>query len=114
MDTSIEKNISDSNVPTPTVDDVLDPDDGEPHVQPLTPSQLHRKLGEALKSERLQREGRISWLARKILQTGKWIEREVDERRQTIGGIDNLWLLLADATNSDFNPVRNPRYLPLS
>ena len=33
-------------------------------------------------------------------------EREVDERRQAIGGIDNMWLLLADATEDDFNPVR--------
>ncbi|PSR72523.1 hypothetical protein PHLCEN_2v11623 [Hermanssonia centrifuga] len=81
-DTSIEKNLSDSNAPTPTVD-VLDSDGGERHVQ-----QLHRKLGASLKSERLQREGRIS--RRKILQTGKWIEREVDERRQMIGGIDDL------------------------
>ncbi|KAL4242470.1 long-chain O-acyltransferase family protein [Abortiporus biennis] len=47
--------------------------------------------------------GPLGWVASTLLSAGDWIEREVDERRQTIGGIDNLWLLLNDATG--FNPV---------
>ncbi|KAI0929578.1 hypothetical protein AcV7_005072 [Taiwanofungus camphoratus] len=47
--------------------------------------------------------GVTGWVARKLLSAGDWIERELDERRQTIGGMDNLWLLLTDA--ADFNPV---------
>jgi len=47
--------------------------------------------------------GLVGWCASKFLSAGDWIERELEERRQTIGGIDNLFLLLTDAT--DFNPV---------
>ncbi|OBZ65245.1 putative importin subunit beta-4 [Grifola frondosa] len=32
-----------------------------------------------------------------------WMAKQLEERRNTIGGIDNLWLLLSDA--ADFNPV---------
>ena len=33
----------------------------------------------------------------------RWWERELDERKHMIGGIDNMGLLLSDAV--DFNPV---------
>ncbi|KAI0079247.1 hypothetical protein K474DRAFT_1592391 [Panus rudis PR-1116 ss-1] len=39
------------------------------------------------------------------MSAGDWIEKEVEERRQMIGGIDNMWLLLSDATDEEFNPV---------
>lgn len=52
--------------------------------------------------------GLVGWCASKLLLAGDWIERELEERRQTIGGIDNLFLLLTDAT--DFNPVSADHY----
>ena len=70
-------------------------------------SQLKPSVGQKLQESLSDQErigGLTGWLARKILSAGDWIEREVEERRQTIGGIDNMWLLLTDAV--DFNPVR--------
>ncbi|CCM02027.1 uncharacterized protein FIBRA_04103 [Fibroporia radiculosa] len=42
-------------------------------------------------------------IAKMLLSAGDWIDKEIEERRNTIGGIDNLWFLLTDA--ADFNPV---------
>ncbi|OCH91412.1 hypothetical protein OBBRIDRAFT_792348 [Obba rivulosa] len=52
----------------------------------------------------LERTGGLTgWAAKYLLSAGDWIERELAERKKTIGGIDNMWLLLTEAT--DFNPV---------
>ncbi|KZT64591.1 hypothetical protein DAEQUDRAFT_678332 [Daedalea quercina L-15889] len=52
----------------------------------------------------LERTGGLTgWVARILLSAGDWIDKELEERRQTIGGIDNLWFLLTEA--ADFNPV---------
>ncbi|TFY64776.1 hypothetical protein EVJ58_g2398 [Rhodofomes roseus] len=52
----------------------------------------------------LERTGGLTGrIARLVLSAGDWIDRELEERRQAIGGIDNLWFLLTDA--ADFNPV---------
>jgi len=49
-----------------------------------------------LKSKHLSQKG---WTG----GVGAWLRKEITERRETIGGIDNMWLLLSDV--SDFNPV---------
>lgn len=69
---------------------------------PLEESAVEQKLQLSL-SDQERIGGLTGWVARKLLSAGDWIEREVEERRQTIGGIDNMWLLLTDAT--EFNPV---------
>lgn len=52
----------------------------------------------------LERSGGLTgWAARLVLSAGDWIDKELEERRQAIGGIDNLWFLMNDA--ADFNPV---------
>lgn len=52
----------------------------------------------------LERNGGLTgWVARLLLSAGDWIDKELEERRQAIGGIDNMWFLLTDA--ADFNPV---------
>lgn len=86
-----------SGVRTPAIDLLQD---GEPEVEPNVEEELQRKLADQERAG-----GVMGWLATKLLSAGDWIEREVDERRQMIGGIDNLWLLLTDAV--DFNPVRS-------
>ncbi|KAH9925720.1 wax ester synthase-like acyl-CoA acyltransferase domain-containing protein [Fomitopsis serialis] len=43
-----------------------------------------------------------------ILLGVNWFCRDFQERRQSIGGMDNLWFLLADVT--DFNPVCTSAY----
>ena len=52
----------------------------------------------------LERNGGLTgWVARLLLSAGDWIDKELEERRQAIGGIDNMWFLMTDA--ADFNPV---------
>ena len=92
----------DNGLATPVADllqesDISESENGE----------LNRQLGESL-SDIAQQGGVTSWVAEKMAGVGKWIEKEVDERKQAIGGIDNMWLLMADATGDgdcDFNPV---------
>lgn len=69
---------------------------------PDSDSNVRQELQHSLSD--MERAGGIAgWCAEKFLSAGDWIEKELEERRQTIGGIDNLFLLLTDAT--DFNPV---------
>lgn len=71
------------------------------------PTESEQAIEERLQSSLSELErtgGAPGWIARKILSAGDWIEREVEERKQTIGGVDNMWLLLRDAT-TEFNPV---------
>ena len=84
---------------TPVADPIQDGELSDPEA-----AELNRKLGESL-SHIARQGGPTSWVAGKMANVGKWLQREVDERRQTIGGIDNMWLLMADATDCDFNPV---------
>ncbi|CAL1698680.1 unnamed protein product [Somion occarium] len=84
----------DRGIPTPSVD-LAYIDDDENAVEEKLQSSL---------SDLERTGGAPGWLASKLLSAGDWVEREVEERRQMIGGIDNLWLLLREAT-SDFNPV---------
>lgn len=88
------------NPPTPVADPIQD---GE--MEETEGTELSRDIGRSL-SDIARGAGITSWVAGKMATVGKWMEQEVDERRQTIGGIDNMWLLMADATDSDFNPVR--------
>ncbi|GBE87466.1 hypothetical protein SCP_1101420 [Sparassis crispa] len=39
----------------------------------------------------------------KLVSIWLWLKQELAERSQTIGGVDNMWILLTDAT--EFNPV---------
>lgn len=80
------------------------PQDGAPLIEPDVEQRLQLSLSD---QERIG--GLPGWLARKLLSAGDWIEREVEERRQTIGGIDNMWLLLTD--DVDFNPVCRFRFV---
>ena len=73
---------------------------------PTDQTDVQRKLQSSL-FDMERTGGVVGWCASKLLSAGDWIERELEERRQTIGGIDNLFLLLADAL--DFNPV-SPSY----
>lgn len=52
-----------------------------------------------------RREGILAWISKRLTNVGDWLKEEMDQRKQMIGGIDNMWLLLADATGSEFNPV---------
>ncbi|KAF9816003.1 hypothetical protein IEO21_04253 [Rhodonia placenta] len=66
------------------------------------PLQIEHELQLSLAD--LERAGGFTgWIARYMLLAGDWIDRELEERRQAIGGIDNMWLLLSEA--ADFNPV---------
>lgn len=68
------------------------------------PLQIEHELQLSLAD--LERAGGFTgWIARYMLLAGDWIDRELEERRQAIGGIDNMWLLLSEA--ADFNPVRS-------
>ncbi|KZS99885.1 uncharacterized protein LAESUDRAFT_765129 [Laetiporus sulphureus 93-53] len=76
-----------------------DVDDEE---QPHGPLNVAHKLQFSLVD--LERAGGLTgWVAAALLSAGGWIDKELEERRQTIGGIDNLWFLVTDA--ADFNPV---------
>ncbi|KAH8079407.1 wax ester synthase-like acyl-CoA acyltransferase domain-containing protein [Cristinia sonorae] len=96
-------------MPPPSADDIHDtvPNDSSPNdppqpSKPHAPPDVQEHLQSSLSD--MERSGGLAgWFATKFLSAGDWIERELDERRQTIGGIDNLFLLLTDAT--DFNPV---------
>lgn len=68
-------------------------------------AELNRRLGQSL-SDLARAGGSTSWIAGRMATVGNWIQREAHERKQTIGGIDNMWLLMSEATDSDFNPVR--------
>ena len=75
------------------------------------PSTSEQAIEEKLQSSlsELERTGGVpGWFARKLLSAGDWIEREVEDRKQTIGGVDNMWLLLTGAT-TEFNPVSDCR-----
>ena len=57
----------------------------------------------------LERNGGLTgWVAKNLLSAGDWIDKELEERRQAIGGIDNMWFLMTDA--ADFNPVSSLFY----
>lgn len=70
--------------------------------QPQIPLNVSQKLQGSL-SELGRNGGITGWIADTFLSAGDWVERELEERRQMIGGIDNLWLLLTNT--ADFNPV---------
>lgn len=96
--------VDESRSPATPVSDLLQ----ESEISESENAELNRRLGESL-SDIAQQGGVTSWFADKMAGVNKWIEKEVDERKQTIGGIDNMWLLMADATGDgdcDFNPVR--------
>lgn len=93
-----------NHIPSPNDDTVLMPTTLNNGAIPIPNSDpnVQQKLQHSLSD--MERAGGIAgWCAEKFLSAGDWIERELEERRQTIGGIDNLFLLLTDAT--DFNPV---------
>ena len=100
-----EPQYADVSPPTPVADPVPDSEGEETET-----AELNRDIGRSL-SDIARGAGITSWVAGKMATVGRWIEQEVDERRQTIGGIDNMWLLMADATDSDFNPVRSAHYI---
>ncbi|TCD61046.1 hypothetical protein EIP91_009119 [Steccherinum ochraceum] len=92
---------SNGYLPTPSINN-LDNMNGHSSA-PLAPkANVQERLQYSL-SDMERSGGIVGWCAGKFLMAGDWIERELEERRQTIGGIDNLFLLLTDAT--DFNPV---------
>lgn len=84
-----------SGLQTPIVDLDLD---GEAQI----PLDVSQKLQGSL-SELGRGGGITGWIADTLLSAGDWVEKEFEERRQMIGGIDNLWLLLTNT--ADFNPV---------
>ena len=98
-----ESQFTEKQPATPVVDPIQDGDSEA--TSDSESAELNRKLGESL-SDIAQRGGVTSWAAKRMVGIGKWLEREVDHRKQTIGGIDNMWLLMSDATDCDFNPVR--------
>ncbi|PCH44092.1 hypothetical protein WOLCODRAFT_164912 [Wolfiporia cocos MD-104 SS10] len=73
-------------------------EDGHPRL----PVKLEHKLQWSLID--IERAGGLTgWAAKHLLSAGDWIDKEVEERRRTVGGIDNMWFLLSEVT--DFNPV---------
>lgn len=72
-------------------------------ISPELEPTLQRTLQSTLSD--LERSGGFAGnVARQMLAAGDWIDREVEERKQTIGGMDNLWLLLSESIGH--NPVR--------
>ncbi len=73
---------------------------------------LHASLNDLLKKQ-AETSSVAGSVARQLLSTGSWVEDQVEleyeSRKNAIGGLDNLWLVLS-STTSDFNPVCTSTY----